>query len=141
MKKTFQISVITVFVFFLLGSCTKDDDFEAIEMDLQCLSAQSPIIIQSQEEYDSAKTYDSFECDSSYYPVIDFSNYTLVGVVRYGCGWGPVTSGVKSRKGIVTVHFEEQEDSGCLAFIKYAAWCKIPKTDSDKIEFDIDEVR
>jgi hypothetical protein len=137
-----KFGLFMVVLISLLGSCTKNDNFEAIEMSLQCLSAQSPIIIQTQDEYDSAKYYNTFGCDSSSYPEIDFTQYTLIGVERIkNCSSSPVNSEVKLRRGAVTMYFEEQEDGFCQSIEEYSAWYKSTKTDSDKIEFDIDEVR
>jgi hypothetical protein len=155
MRKYFGLIVFSLTTLVLSPSCDKEQEekeFVATEMELGCLSGSGNIIIQTQEQYEAAMSNTEIAvypnvgtCDSSSYPAVDFTTFTLIGVVggRTGCGPPPITSSVELKGDVVTFNFEvpivDTSVPTCQTSVKYYAWYKISKTSTSNIKFEVKE--
>ena len=157
MKKYIGYLFFSLTTLILSPSCDKEQEqeqekkeFVATKMDLGCLTGSGNITIQSQAEYEASMSITASQAygyvgtfDSSSYPAIDFTSYTVVGVVgwRTGCGPPQITSSVESKEDIVTFNFEvpvvDPFVPTCQASVKYFVWYIISKTANSKIVFNV----
>jgi hypothetical protein len=146
MKKKFLTIVLSLFILGINNSLSQTktcDPVQFTEISIKCTQSRTGnYIIRNQQEYlKLTKNWSSHpNCSNYSLPVIDFNNYTLLGIVTSvgGCKPPSNTCFVNKYNNVINFILEINQIGTCMAEIQIIKWITIPHVNNlDSINFNI----